>query len=72
MTRMIRRWGDPDFAQSIRDVACETRLESGARVERKGAFHQTIADAFIFTHDIGDQRIAASARSPDFVLSPMR
>jgi len=38
---MIRRWGNPHFAQSIQDVACGERRESGVGVERKGAFHQT-------------------------------
>src|SRR5882762_8510125 len=41
VTRTIRRWGNPHFAQSTRDVACGGLRESGAGVECKGAFHQT-------------------------------
>jgi hypothetical protein len=41
VTRMIRRWGNPRFVQSIRDVACRGRRESGAGVERKGVFHRS-------------------------------
>src|SRR4029453_19682735 len=40
VTRMIRRWGNPRFVQSIRDVACGGRRESGAGVGRKGGFHR--------------------------------
>jgi hypothetical protein len=45
VTRMIRRWGNPRFVQSIRDVACGGRRESGAGVERKGAFQHTYSSS---------------------------
>jgi len=41
VTHMIHRCGNPHFAQSIRNVACGGRRESGAGVECKGYLHQT-------------------------------
>ncbi len=50
VTRTTRRWGNPRFAQSIRDAARAGRRESRAEVERKSESRQSRSKTCSFSY----------------------